>query len=96
MGGLVAGAFGVLVVAAVPIGFALAIAASIAVIAEGLPLVMIPQQIVAGMDSFPMLAVPLFIFAGLLWTDPASAAVWWRWRGRSSGTSGEGSGRSSS
>ena len=66
MGGLVAGAFGVLVVAAVPIGFALAIAASIAVIAEGLPLVMIPQQIVAGMDSFPMLAVPLFIFAGLL------------------------------
>ncbi len=66
MGGLVAGAFGVLVVAAVPIGFALAIAASIAVIAEGLPLIVIPQQIVAGMDSFPMLAVPLFIFAGLL------------------------------
>ncbi len=66
MGGLVAGGFGVLVVAAVPIGFALAIAASIAVIAEGLPLIVIPQQIVAGMDSFPMLAVPLFIFAGLL------------------------------
>lgn len=66
MGGFVAGAFGVLVVAAVPIGFALAIAASIAVVAEGLPLVLIPQQIVAGMDSFPMLAVPLFIFAGLL------------------------------
>ncbi len=66
MGALVAGAFGVLVAAAVPIGFALALAASVAVVAEGLPLVVIPQQIVAGMDSFPMLAVPLFIFAGLL------------------------------
>ena len=66
MGGLLSGIFGVLVLAAVPIGFALAIAAVVAVVVADLPLVIIPQQIVAGMDSFPMLAVPLFILAGFL------------------------------
>ena len=69
MGGLlvgVSGVFGALVLAAVPIGFALATAAVIAILVAGLPLVIIPQQIMAGMDSFPMLAVPLFILAGYL------------------------------
>ena len=66
MGGLLLGVFGALVLAAVPIGFALATAAAIAIVAADLPLVVIPQQIVAGMDSFPMLAVPLFILAGFL------------------------------
>ena len=66
MGGLLVGIFGVLVMAAVPIGFALAIAAVVAIVVADLPLVIIPQQIVAGMDSFPMLAVPLFILAGFL------------------------------
>jgi len=66
MGGLLLGAFGVLVLAAVPIGFALAGSASIIIMAADLPLMIIPQQIVAGMDSFPMLAVPLFILAGFL------------------------------
>ena len=66
MGGLLLGVFGALVLAAVPIGFALATAAAIAIVAADLPLVIIPQQIVAGMDSFPMLAVPLFILAGFL------------------------------
>jgi len=66
MGGLLVGIFGVLVMAAVPIGFALAIAAVVAILVADVPLVIIPQQIVAGMDSFPMLAVPLFILAGFL------------------------------
>ena len=66
MGGLLIGAFGALVAAPVPIGFALATAAVLAILAADLPLVIIPQQIVAGMDSFPMLAVPLFILAGFL------------------------------
>ena len=66
MGGLLVGIFGALVMAAVPIGFALAIAAVVAIVVADLPLVIIPQQIVAGMDSFPMLAVPLFILAGFL------------------------------
>ena len=66
MGGLLVGTFGALVLAAVPIGFALATAATIAILVADLPLIIIPQQIVAGMDSFPMLAVPLFILAGFL------------------------------
>ena len=66
MGGLLLGVFGLLVLAAVPIGFALALAAVLAIMVADLPLVVIPQQIVAGMDSFPMLAVPLFILAGFL------------------------------
>ena len=66
MGGLLLGIFGVLVLAAVPIGFALAIAAVLAIVVADLPLIIIPQQIVAGMDSFPMLAVPLFILAGFI------------------------------
>ena len=66
MGGLLLGIFGVLVLVAVPIGFALAIAAVLAIVMADLPLVIIPQQIVAGMDSFPMLAVPLFILAGFI------------------------------
>ena len=66
MGGLLLGVFGLLVLAAVPIGFALALAAVLAIVVAEVPLVVIPQQIVAGMDSFPMLAVPLFILAGFL------------------------------
>ena len=66
MGAFLLGIFGLLVLAAVPIGFALAIAAVLAIVVADLPLVVIPQQIVAGMDSFPMLAVPLFILAGFL------------------------------
>ncbi|MYF61660.1 MAG: TRAP transporter large permease subunit, partial [Gammaproteobacteria bacterium] len=66
MGAFLLGVFGLLVLAAVPIGFALAIAAVLAIVVADLPLVIIPQQIVAGMDSFPMLAVPLFILAGFL------------------------------
>ena len=66
MGGVLVGTFGGLVLAAVPIGFALAAAAAVAIAAAGLPLVLIPQQLIAGMDSFPMLAVPLFLLAGLI------------------------------
>ena len=66
MGALLLGTFGALVLAAVPIGFALATAASIAIVVADLPLIIIPQQIVAGMDSFPMLAVPLFILSGFI------------------------------
>jgi tripartite ATP-independent transporter DctM subunit len=50
-----------------PIGYVL-IAASIAVIAltTGTPLVVVPHRLFNGSDSFPMVAVPLFIAAGAL------------------------------
>jgi TRAP-type mannitol/chloroaromatic compound transport system permease large subunit len=33
-----------------------------------IPLTLIPQQLMAGVDSFPLLAVPMFILAGELMT----------------------------
>ena len=65
MGALPFGLFALFVLLGVPIAFALIIAGALILVgAEGLPLLIIPQQMVAGMDSFPMLAVPLFIWAG--------------------------------
>jgi tripartite ATP-independent transporter DctM subunit len=51
----------------VPIGYAL-VAASIAVIAltTSTPLVVVPHRLFNGTDSFPMVAVPLFILSGAL------------------------------
>lgn len=61
------GVFVLLVLMSVPIAFALiGTAAVILGFGDGTPLVIAPQQIVAGMDSFPMLAVPLFILAGFI------------------------------
>lgn len=59
----------VLIVIGIPIGYAL-IAASIVVIATtGTPLVVVPLRLFNGTDSFPMVAVPLFILAGALMNE---------------------------
>ena len=51
----------------VPIAFALGGASILSLWLFGnVPLAIIPQQILAGTDSFPMLAVPLFILSGAL------------------------------
>jgi len=57
----------VFVVLGVPIGYVL-LAASVAVIALGTetPLVVVPLRLFNGSDSFPMVAVPLFILSGAL------------------------------
>lgn len=60
-------AFLVLLLANVPIAFALGAAAALALIADGsIPLLVVPQRIFTGTDSFPLLAIPLFILAGEL------------------------------
>jgi tripartite ATP-independent transporter DctM subunit len=54
-----------MIVAAVPIAFVLISVATLALVFDGgEPLAVVPQQVISGMDSFPMLAVPLFILAG--------------------------------
>jgi C4-dicarboxylate transporter DctM subunit len=53
----------------VPIGIALALAALVGllVIAPDLDvLILLPQKFLAGLDSFPLLAIPLFILAGAI------------------------------
>ena len=64
---LVLALLAVLVALGIPIGYVL-IAATIAVIAltTETPLVVVPHRLFNGSDSFPMVAVPLFILSGAL------------------------------
>ncbi len=48
----------------VPVAWALGISSAIAVMLMNLPLEVIPQKIITGLDLFPMLCIPLFILAG--------------------------------
>ncbi|MFL1407160.1 TRAP transporter large permease [Marinobacter sp. M1N3S26] len=49
----------------VPIGFALAIAALASLVASGMaPIGILPQRMIAGVNSFPLLAIPLFMLVG--------------------------------
>lgn len=51
----------------VPIGFALAIAALVSLVASGMaPIGILPQRMVAGVNSFPLLAIPLFMLVGAI------------------------------
>lgn len=63
---LLFGVFLVLIVLNVPIAFAMAGSAAVVVWQAGLPDSVVMQRIVFGVDSFPLLAVPLFLLAGEL------------------------------
>jgi C4-dicarboxylate transporter DctM subunit len=51
----------------VPVAFSMGLASVLGLLLQGnIPLVIIPQKIFTGCDSFPLLAVPFFILAGAL------------------------------
>ncbi len=58
--------FLVLIVIGVPIAFSLGIATLSVFIASGAPVGLIPQRMWNGISGFPLVAIPLFIFAGEL------------------------------
>lgn len=59
------GVFTAALLADVPVASALGLAAAIAVLVHDIaPLAVVAQQMVAGLDSFPLLAIPLFVLAG--------------------------------
>jgi tripartite ATP-independent transporter DctM subunit len=58
--------FGLLVIVGVPFAFALAAAVTIAVLAGGIEPMLVPQTIIAGTQSFSLLAIPFFMLAGEL------------------------------
>ena len=61
------GSFFILMLLTVPIGYSIGIATLITLITiSDIPLVMIAQNAVAGVDSFPLLAIPFFMLAGNL------------------------------
>ena len=67
--------FAVIVAIEVPVGFAMALAAiGVIVIDQPVPLTIVVQRMAAGLDSFPILAIPLFILAGHLLNRAGIAA----------------------
>jgi len=60
------GAFGVGVVIGIPVAFAMGIAALLAFLYEGFPLLVTFQRIISSVTVFSLLAIPFFIFAGEL------------------------------
>ena len=59
--------FGVLLIAGVPVGIGMGIAAATALWIDGsFPLTIVAHRMVNGVNSFPLVAVPLFILAGSL------------------------------
>src|SRR5690625_622921 len=64
MGYILIGTFVILFVLGVPIAFVLAISGFAAILYEGYPLVVMSQRFFTGLDSFPFMAIPLFMLAG--------------------------------
>lgn len=56
----------ILIFLRVPIAYALASSSFAYILYSGLPPVLLMHNMVHGMDSFPLLAIPFFIFAGVL------------------------------
>ena len=50
----------------VPIGFALALTATFAMLIKGIDLLTVPLRLFNGADNFPLLAIPLFVLTGSL------------------------------
>ena len=60
----------ILIVLGVPIAFALGIAALVAIMVDGsIPTLVVLHQVIGGIDSFPLLAIPFFILAGALMNE---------------------------
>jgi C4-dicarboxylate transporter DctM subunit len=67
MGLILSLAFIGFIVINVPIAFSMGLASILGLLVKGsIPLVIVPQKIFTGCDSFPLLAVPFFILAGAL------------------------------
>jgi tripartite ATP-independent transporter DctM subunit len=61
---LLFGSFIVLLIIGVPVGFSLFASSVMYIAANGLPFEMAAQRLVAGPDSFPLLAIAFFVLAG--------------------------------
>jgi len=56
-----------LFIAGIPIAFSLLLCSTLFLLVTGMrPLIVVPQRVMAGLDSFPLLAIPLFILMGNL------------------------------
>ena len=61
------GSFLVLMILGLPVALSMAVASLLYILASGtVPDVIVAQRMIAGVESFPLLAVPFFILAGNL------------------------------
>lgn len=67
--------FAVLLLLGVPVGFTIAIAAFVTLVAGDVPVLMMVQRIFTAQDSFSLIAVPFFILAGDLMSKGAVSKV---------------------
>ncbi len=63
---LLLSSFAVLLVIGSPIWISMVASSTLAIFSEGIPLTVVAQRIVSGIQSFPLLAIPLFTLAGSL------------------------------
>jgi tripartite ATP-independent transporter DctM subunit len=59
----------------VPVAFSIGVATLAAILVQGIPAIAIAQKVLTGIDSFPLLAMPLFLLAAELMTGGALAEV---------------------
>ncbi len=72
---LLFGSFVVLCLLRVPIAFAMLISSTLAIGVQGdVPLSIVPQRIWVGLNNFPLLAVPFFLFVGQAMNDTGTSA----------------------
>lgn len=53
-----------LMLLSVPVAFSMGLAAIVALLMSDIPLILVPQRMFTSLDSFPLLAIPLFVFVG--------------------------------
>ena len=61
---LLFGTFIILLLLSVPVAISIGLTCIAVLITQGVPLIVVPQRMFAGTDSFPLVAVPFFILAG--------------------------------
>ena len=66
---LLLASFAVLLVVGLPIALAMMGSAALVILVEDIPLSVVAQRIVTGVQSFPLLAIPLFTLAGSLMNE---------------------------
>jgi len=74
--------FIVLMLIGVPVGVALGIGGTVAIVLSNLDtpwygLLTVPQNFYAGLAKYPLLAIPMFVLVGSIFDGPAWPNGWW-------------------
>ena len=69
---LLFGVFFVLLVLGVPVAVAMLAASIVDILVVGFPWIIAPERMINSINSFPLLAIPFFIFAGVVMNQGGS------------------------